>query len=89
MVDENGCLYGLHDLRVIDASILPEIPLINLNPTIIMMAEKLADALRNDIHEERKNGIHQAGKQRQNNETIVRRHSRRRWFSGCGSRRTS
>lgn len=89
VVDENGCLYGLHDLRVIDASILPEIPLINLNPTIIMMAEKLADALRNDIHEERKNGIHQAGKQRQDNETIVRRHSRRRWFSGCGSRRTS
>ncbi|MBA7848138.1 GMC family oxidoreductase N-terminal domain-containing protein [Klebsiella sp. RHBSTW-00465] len=46
VVDENGRVYGLGGLWVIDASILPEIPLINLNPTVIMMAEKLADVLR-------------------------------------------
>jgi choline dehydrogenase len=46
VVDEQGRVYGVAGLRVIDASILPEIPLINLNPTIIMMAEKLADTIR-------------------------------------------
>ncbi|KQV79313.1 glucose-methanol-choline oxidoreductase [Massilia sp. Root351] len=45
VVDEQGRVYGVQGLRVIDASILPEIPLINLNPTVIMMAEKLAEAI--------------------------------------------
>lgn len=45
VVDEQGRVHGLQGLRVIDASILPEIPLINLNPTVIMMAEKLADTM--------------------------------------------
>lgn len=30
----------------ITISMLPEIPLINLNPTVIMTAEKLADAIK-------------------------------------------
>ena len=46
VVDEQGRVYGVQGLRVIDASIFPEIPLINLNPTVIMMAEKLSDALK-------------------------------------------
>ncbi|AWM92754.1 glucose-methanol-choline oxidoreductase [Pseudomonas sp. 31-12] len=46
VVDEEGRVYGLQGLRVIDASIFPEIPLINLNPTVIMTAEKLADAIK-------------------------------------------
>ena len=46
VVDEQGRVYGVQGLRVIDASILPEIPLINLNPTVIMMAEKLADTIK-------------------------------------------
>lgn len=46
VVDEQGRVYGVQGLRVIDASIFPEIPLINLNPTVIMMAEKLSDTLK-------------------------------------------
>ncbi len=73
-------LYGLHDLRVIDASILPEIPLINLNPTIIMMAENwLMRCVTIFMRRRGKMVSIKPGKQRQNNETIVRRHSRRRW----------
>ncbi|UTY56983.1 GMC family oxidoreductase [Massilia sp. erpn] len=41
VVDEAARVYGVEGLRVIDASIFPDIPLINLNPTVIMMAEKL------------------------------------------------
>ncbi|MDI3273708.1 GMC family oxidoreductase [Pseudomonas sp. MDT1-16] len=46
VVDEEGRVYGVEGLRVIDASIFPEIPLINLNPTVIMMAEKLSDEIK-------------------------------------------
>ncbi|MCC7642571.1 MULTISPECIES: GMC family oxidoreductase [unclassified Janthinobacterium] len=46
VVDEEGRVYGIQGLRVIDASIFPEIPLINLNPSVIMMAEKLSDAIK-------------------------------------------
>ncbi|ELX08603.1 choline dehydrogenase BetA [Janthinobacterium sp. HH01] len=46
VVDEQGRVYGVRGLRVVDASIFPEIPLINLNPTVIMMAEKLADTIK-------------------------------------------
>ncbi|NHZ42229.1 GMC family oxidoreductase [Massilia aquatica] len=46
VVDEQGRVHGVGGLRIIDASILPEIPLINLNPTVIMMAEKLSDIIK-------------------------------------------
>jgi len=46
VVDEEGRVYGIEGLRVIDASIFPAIPLINLNPTVIMTAEKLSDAIK-------------------------------------------
>lgn len=46
VVDASGCVHGFTALRVIDASIMPDIPQINLNPTVIMMAEKLADEIR-------------------------------------------
>ncbi|QNK64049.1 GMC family oxidoreductase N-terminal domain-containing protein [Pedobacter sp. PAMC26386] len=46
VVDEQGRVYGLKNLRVVDASIFPEIPLINLNPTVIMTAEKIADQIK-------------------------------------------
>ena len=42
VVDQSGRLYGADNLRVIDASIMPDCPSVNLNATVIMMAEKLS-----------------------------------------------
>lgn len=47
VVDGQGRVHGLEGLRVIDASIMPRIITGNLNAPTIMMAEKLADAIRN------------------------------------------
>ncbi|MDC8107175.1 GMC family oxidoreductase N-terminal domain-containing protein [Chryseobacterium sp. B21-037] len=49
VVDAEGRLYGIQNLRVVDASIFPEIPLINLNPQVIMVAEKIADKIKGKI----------------------------------------
>ncbi|HLQ85190.1 MAG TPA: choline dehydrogenase [Salinisphaeraceae bacterium] len=46
VVDGQGRVHGLEGLRVIDSSIMPLIPTGNLNAPTIMMAEKLADTLR-------------------------------------------
>lgn len=46
VVDGKGRVHGLHGLRVVDASIMPEIITGNLNATTIMMAEKIADRIR-------------------------------------------
>lgn len=45
VVDEDARVHGLDGLRVVDASIMPEIPTGNLNAPTIMMAEKIADAI--------------------------------------------
>ena len=49
VVGENACVHGLSGLRVIDASIMPEIVRANTNATTIMMAEKLAQELLGTI----------------------------------------
>ncbi len=45
VVDSNGKVHGLTDLHICDASIMPEITNGNLNAPVIMMAEKISDAL--------------------------------------------
>ena len=45
VVDESGSVHGIDNLRVVDASILPQIVSGNLNAPVIMIAEKLADAI--------------------------------------------
>jgi choline dehydrogenase len=46
VVDQYCQVHGLSHLRVIDASAMPEIPRANLNATIIMLAERAADFIR-------------------------------------------
>lgn len=46
VVDNEGRVFGLSQLRVVDASIMPNIISGNLNATVIMMAEKIADTIK-------------------------------------------
>lgn len=42
VVDPRGRLHGLDGLRVVDASILPTIPRVAINPTTVLVAERIA-----------------------------------------------
>jgi choline dehydrogenase len=46
VVDQYCRVHGVSHLRVIDASAMPEIPRANINATIIMLAERAADMIR-------------------------------------------
>jgi len=45
VVDENLRIHGLQNIRVIDASVMPEIPSANLNAPTLMIAEKGSDII--------------------------------------------
>ena len=45
VTDPAARVYGVEGLRVCDASIMPCVPRANTNIPVIMMAEKLADAI--------------------------------------------
>lgn len=46
VTDAQGRVHGMEHLRIVDASLMPTIVAGSLGPTTIMMAEKIADALR-------------------------------------------
>ena len=45
VVDSHGAVRGVDGLRVIDASVIPVVPSVALNPTTIMIAERIARAV--------------------------------------------
>ena len=46
VTDSAGRVHGIEKLRIVDGSILPRVPSANINGPIIMVAEKLADAIK-------------------------------------------
>ena len=49
VVDQNLRVYGIQNLRVIDASVMPDIVSANLNATTIMIAEKACDQIKSTV----------------------------------------
>ena len=48
VVDPAGRVHGVNGLRVVDASVMPAIVRANTNLTVIMIAEKIADMMKDD-----------------------------------------
>jgi choline dehydrogenase len=46
VVDQHGRVHGLAGLRVVDASVTPDVVRANTNATTIMIAERMADVMR-------------------------------------------
>ena len=49
VTNNEGLVRGLEHLRIVDGSILPQIPTGNINAPIIMVAEKISDAILHKI----------------------------------------
>ena len=48
VTDSEGRVYGVDGVRVVDASLMPDIPAANTNIPTIMIAEKISDAILNN-----------------------------------------
>ena len=46
VVDQTGVVYGLENLRIVDASIMPDLVRNAINPTVIMLGQKIADQIK-------------------------------------------
>jgi choline dehydrogenase-like flavoprotein len=46
VVDQDGKVYGLEGLRVVDASIMPTLVRAPINPTVLMIGERIAALMR-------------------------------------------
>ena len=46
VVDQTGKVYGVENLRVVDASIMPECVRANINVTVMTMAERISDFIK-------------------------------------------
>jgi choline dehydrogenase len=51
VVDEKLRVFGLHRLRVVDASVMPAVPSGNINAAVIALAEKAADLIKRESPE--------------------------------------
>lgn len=49
VVDQRGRVYGMRGVRVIDCSIMPEVPAANTHLPVVMLAERLSSALLADL----------------------------------------
>jgi choline dehydrogenase len=49
VVDQFGRIYGLDNLRVVDASIMPDCIRANTNVTTMMIGERIADFIRQEM----------------------------------------
>ena len=46
VVNQYGKVHGLEGLRVVDASIIPHLVRAPINPTVIMLGERMADLIK-------------------------------------------
>ena len=60
VVDSHGAVRGIDGLCVVDASIMPAVVSVALNPTTIMIAERIAKTVYGDEAGPRRRGVHAA-----------------------------
>jgi choline dehydrogenase len=46
VVDQRGRVYGMENLRIVDASIMPDCIRANTNVTTMMIAERISDVIQ-------------------------------------------